>query len=1000
MLTFLDRRRSARLFGAAIVIAGALWAVAASPPAGASTQITLYASPTGTATSTCAITAPCSLTGAQSVVESLTATMTGNIVVELRGGVYRLSSPWTFSSTAGDSGTNGYQVIYTNYPGETPEISGSQQVTGWTLHNSSLNIWSANVGVGFQTRELYVNGVRAEIARGPANPSGWSTTSTGLTAPDSSMASWPDVVGAEVVSENTWVHRSCPITAASGTSITLAEPCYTNAELPYDFASGAVVDSAPYNVSWVQNAYELLTQPGMFYLNSSTGTLYYIPRPGENLATADVEAPVLQSLVTGAGTETSSLSNITFSGLTFEYATWLAPSLDTGYAEGQAGWHITGSGLTSVPMSNLTPTPGEVEFNHDSDLSFSGDTFTHLGSVGLELNEGSQNDTIIGSRFTDIGSNAIQIGDVDSADRFPAAADQVVNNTVQDNVITLAGQVYRSAVGIFIGYTTGTVVTHNVLGQLPYTGISVNLGWEGTSYSGDATITDNEIYQDMTVLNDGGALYTQMAMASPSIMEGNYLHDEDYTGGAPLYLDSTTANWTVEDNVLETGSAASRNIQNCCGVPATDNTVEYNYSNGSGTLHGTPDPSNTVANNYDNLTSFPAAAQTIMANAGLEPAYQYLLTERTVNDNSESISYTGPGWNYSANRGYGDYDDDLHYSYSAGATVSFPFTGSGVSWLAQRSNETGPVTVYIDGVDEGTITPVSSSTPYPTQQVDYSISGLAAGSHTLTIVNNDADLLTVDAFTYEVSRTTVNDTSSTITYSGPGWNYSPDRGQGDYDNDVHYSYSAGATVSFPFTGSGVSWLAQRSNETGPVEVYIDGVDEGTITPVTSGSPYPAQQVDYSITGLAPGNHTLTIVNNGANLLTVDAFTVEPSRPIVNDTSSTIQYNGSGWTYSPDRGQGDYDNDVHYTYSAGASVTFPFRGSGVSWLAQRSNETGPVEVYIDGIDEGTITPVTSASPYPAQQVDYSITGLAAGNHTITIVNNGANLLTVDAFTVQQ
>jgi hypothetical protein len=1000
MLAFMDRRRSVRLWGAALLVAGTIWGITSSPAADASTQVTLYASPTGTATATCALTAPCSLSGAQSVVRSLTSTMTGDIVVELRGGVYRLSSPWSFSSASGDSATGTNHVVYTNYPGEIPEISGAQQVTGWTMHDSPKNIWSANVGVGFQTRELYVNGVRAEIARGPANPSGWTPTSTGLTAPDSSMASWPDVVGAEVVSENTWVHKSCPITAASGTSITLVQPCYTNAELPYDFASGAVVDSEPFNVSWVQNAYELLTSPGMFYLNSSTGTLYYIPRPGENLATADVEAPVLQSLVTGSGTASSPLANITFSGLTFEYATWLAPSLPTGYAEGQAGWHITASGLMQVPMSNLTPTPGEVEFNHDSGLSFTGDTFTHLGSVGLELNEGSQNDSIVGSRFTDIGSNAIQIGDVDSADRSPAAADQVVNNTVENNVVTLAGQVYRSAVGIFIGYTTGTVVSHNVIGQLPYTAISVNLGWEGTSYSGDATITDNEIYQDMTVLNDGGALYTQMAMASPSIMEGNYLHDEDYTGGAPLYLDSTTANWTVENNVLQTGSAASRNIQNCCGVPAMNNTVEYNYSNASGSLHGTPDPSNTVANNYDNLTSFPTAAQTIMASAGLQPAYQYLLTERTVNDNSATITYSGSGWNYSANRGNGDFDDDVHYSYSAGATVSFPFTGSGVSWLAQRSNQTGPVTVYVDGVNEGTVTPVTSTTPYPTQQVDYSISGLAAGNHTLTIVNNAANLLTVDAFTVEVSRPTVNDTSSTITYSGSGWNYSSNRGQGDYDNDVHYSYSAGATVSFPFTGSGVSWLAQRSNQTGPVTVYVDGVNEGTITPVTSGTPYPAQQVDYSINGLVGGSHTLTIVNNGATLLTVDAFTVEPSRPVVNDTSSTIQYNGSGWTYSSNRGQGDYDNDVHYTYSAGASVTLPFSGSGVSWLAQRSNQTGPVEIYVDGIDEGTVTPVTSTTPYPAQQVDYSISGLDAGNHTLTIVNNGANLLTVDAFTVKQ
>jgi hypothetical protein len=843
----------------------------AQPAEDPNAEVTLYASPAATLTSGCTISAPCSLDGVQGVVRSMTASMTGDIVVDLRGGIYRRTSTWTFSDAAGDSGRNGYRVIYQAYPGETPEISGAERITGWTLHDSSKNIWSASVGT-LRTRELYVNGVRAQLDRGPANPSGWSQTATGLTAPDASMASWPDIAGTEVVSENTWVHKSCPITAASGTAITLAQPCYTNAELPYDFKSGAVVDQYPFNVSWVQNAYELLGTPGQFYLDSKTGTLYYVPRPGEDLATADVEAPVLQTLVSGSGTGSSPLSDITFSGLTFEHATWLAPATSEGYAEGQAQWRITGSGLTQVPMSDLTRTPGQITFNHDSNIVFSGDTFTHLATVGLELGIGSKNDTVIGNRFTDIGGNGLQIGSVDTVDRTAAPADQVTGNTVQDNAITFTGQVYRSAVGIFVGYTTGTTITHNVLGNMPYTAISVNLGWEGTSYSGGATVTYNEIYQDMGVLNDGGALYTQMPMTTRSVMEYNWLHDEDYTGGAPLYLDSTTANWTVENNVLQTGSAASRNIQNCCGVPATDNTVEYNYSNGSGTLHGDPDPSNTVANNYDNLTSWPAAAYSIMAAAGLQPAYAGLLTSRTINDNASSLQYSGPGWGYSDNRGYGDFDDDVHYSYTAGATVQFAFDGSGVSWLAQRSNQTGPAEVYVDGVDEGTVTPVTSAPPYPVQQVDYSITGLVPGDHTLEIVNSTSALITVDAFSVENGRQVMNDDGAAVTYSGSGWTYSNSPGSGNYDQDTHTSSSAGATVTYAFNGTAVSWLAPRTATSGPVEVYVDGVDEGSVTPPTGSAPYPAQQVDYAITGLADGYHTLRLVNTTAAPLTVDAFT--------------------------------------------------------------------------------------------------------------------------------
>lgn len=137
----------------------------------------------------------------------------------------------------------------------------------------------------------------------------------------------------------------------------------------------------------------------------------------------------------------------------------------------------------------------------------------------------------------------------------------------------------------------------------------MNLGWEGTTYSGGATTTYNELFQDVGVLDDGGALYAQLPMSSPSVMKYNYLHDEKTTGGAPLYLDSTAGNWTAQYNVLQTGESASRNIQNCCGVAAQHNTVQYNYSNASGVPHGTPDPANTVTDNYDNLSVFPPEAK-------------------------------------------------------------------------------------------------------------------------------------------------------------------------------------------------------------------------------------------------------------------------------------------------------------------------------------------------------------------------------------------------------
>ncbi|MCW2930744.1 MAG: hypothetical protein JWM19_1706 [Actinomycetia bacterium] len=982
---------AAQIAGGSPAAAAAVAAPKASQPAPAAV---LYASPTGTATTGCTISAPCSLFAAQAVVRTLTPAMESDIIVWLRGGTYRLSDTWTFDEA--DSGGNGHRVIYEAYPGETPLISGAERLTGWTLHDPAKNIWSAPAP-GVNTRELYVDGVRAQIDHGPINPGGWGTpTSTGLVAPDASMASWPDIVGTEVVSESNWEHRSCPITTASGQDLTLAQPCYRNTQLPYDFQSGAVIGQSQFNVSWVQNAYELLGTPGQFYLDSAHGTMYYVPRPGENLATADVEAPVLQTLVQGSGTATSPLRDISFSGLTFAYATWLAPGSSSGYAEAQAGWHITGDNLTSVPMENLTPTPGEIRFDHDSGLEFSGDTFTHLGAVGLELAQGSKNAMIVGNKFTDIGSNALQIGSVDTADRHPPVADQVSGVTVRDNSITSAGQVYRSAVGVFVGYTLNTTISHNAIGDLPYTAISVNLGWEGTSYSGGAVITSNEIFQDMEVLSDGGALYTQMPMTTPSVMKYNWLHDESTPGGTPLYLDSTAGNWTAQYNVLQTGGEASRNIQNCCGVPAQHNTVQYNYSNASGAIHGQPDPTNTVTDNWDNLEVMPPEARAIMAQAGLEPQYAYLLSQRTYNDTTSTISYTGPGWNYSSGRAQGDFGDDVHYSYAAGATVTIPFTGSGISWLAQRSDQTGPVEVYIDGADQGLVTPRTSSAPYPVQQVDYSISGLPAGDHTLRIVSQSYQLITVDAFTVSASRPTTDDTAGTVTYAGNGWEQVMSSGAGNYGGTLHTTNAAGASVSFRFSGTGASWVAPRNPVSSPVEVYVDGLDQGMVTPNAGLGPFPAQQVDYSVAGLLPGRHTLKIVNRTAAVLSVDAFTTETGRSTIQDTAPAVSYSGSGWIRAA-ADQGGCGTDVSCTSAAGAAVTVIATGSAISWVAPQRADTGPVRVYVDGIDEGEVTPAVGTTGSSARQVDYSVTGLVPGVHRLEIVDVSGRLA-VGAFTV--
>ena len=179
-----DRLRPC-LAALALLAASAGAVVAQAVPAFAATSATLHVSPNGTGTA-CSTSQPCSLSQAKANVRAMNNSMTGDIVVEVADGTYRLTSPLTF--TAADSGTGGYSVIWKAALGARPVITGAQRAMGWTLHDSAENIWQADVGTGFDTRQLYVDGFEADMAALEADPEAqewWKLT-------DLCQEPWPD----------------------------------------------------------------------------------------------------------------------------------------------------------------------------------------------------------------------------------------------------------------------------------------------------------------------------------------------------------------------------------------------------------------------------------------------------------------------------------------------------------------------------------------------------------------------------------------------------------------------------------------------------------------------------------------------------------------------------------------------------------------------------------------------------------------------------------------
>jgi Right handed beta helix region len=632
----------------------------------ASNQACIYVSPSGNDTNPGTRSAPLqTLAHARDLVRGLDHDMTGDISVVLEGGAYRLTAPLQLGPQ--DSGTNGHDVIWTATSGATAVVSGADQITGWTLSDPSKGIWAAPVRGNLKTRQVYVDGVRAWPAWGRVHfelslfGTGYGG---GYTAPTPVMSHWRNPSEIEFVftgQDGSMTETICPVKSIHGKAIYMAQPCWYNSRFRHPNLVGSSWISSP---TYVENAYELLDQPGEFYLDDHLHVLYYIPRPGQDMSTADIEAPALPTLISGQGTAQHPIHNITFQNLQLSHATWMQPSSPQGFSEIQMGYTLTGKDASqkqglchlvphgTCPYGAWTKEPGNIQFSYDRSISFVNDRFLHLGAAALNLDNGSQNDLVQGSVFTDISGNGIELGGVNMPEARPDA--RTVGNQILDNHLYGMPVEFHGGVPIIVGYAANTTISHNQIDHVSYAGISV--GWGGwldkaakppvANNSQDNIVSDNLIYDYMQTLVDGGGIYTQgltgTSMANGEKVTGNVIHDQLDWGSAMKSDDGATyvtySGNALWNNIYDSGSLHWDNRNGCPIAFARTASTTPVSCHWDATLvkdnwwqQGDPKSWWSWAKGYTEtgnrlITGPRDVPASVLRNAGLEPAYRSLLT--------------------------------------------------------------------------------------------------------------------------------------------------------------------------------------------------------------------------------------------------------------------------------------------------------------------------------------------------------------------------------------
>ena len=525
---------------------------------------------------------------AKAAVRAVNASMSDDIVVNLRGGTYPLTSPITFGTS--DSGTNGHTVVYQAYNGETPVITGGKAITGWTAATNGE--YKAPVGT-LDFRQLYVNGVRATRARFPDLGSdfqlqGSDKTNKLLKVLSSQVSNWGHLSQVEMMLETQWGEsylRLKSISSANGTADVSIQDHEAGILFPRPFP--VLSNGSPLHF---ENAHEFLNEPGEFYVDTAAQTVYYKPRPGEDMSTAGVQAPTLQTLFDIKGTNLDSPAHdLRFSGLTFTGTTWMEAT-NNGYLNGQGGNY----NLSADTSNNqyVGRPPAGVQASDADRLSFTGNTFTQLGATALDLHHGVHDSTVTGNLVHDIAGNGIMVGKfsdptvefhtVYNPPTSPAGEDarEVVKNvTVKNNLITRVGEDYLGTAGINAGFVNSTTIDHNDISDTPWAGISLGWGWQSAANAeGNNSVSYNRIGNVMNRLCDSAGIY-HLSNDPGTVFNGNYIHDvirmPSACGSAVsgMYLDEGSNNMTLSNNVLSHTDGFINQNRNGSNVTLTNNTT-------------------------------------------------------------------------------------------------------------------------------------------------------------------------------------------------------------------------------------------------------------------------------------------------------------------------------------------------------------------------------------------------------------------------------------------
>ena len=529
-----------------------------------------------------------------------------DVCIRLQAGTYRLNQ--TITVRPEDSGI---RIVADG----NAVVSGGVKITGWKKQG---RMYVADVpefnGRPLEFRQLWVNGRKADRARDVADFEKMyrirniDKKNEILYVPAAAVKKILGERHAEMVIHEMWCVANLRIKGikvqGDSAAVTFHQP-ESHIHFMHPWPSPMVTKDGHNSAFYLTNAKSLLDTPGEWYLDAKEQKVYYIPRKGEDMAKADVEAPAVETLMKIEGTPDTPVKGITIEGVTFSYATWMRPSI-SGHAPLQAGMFMTEAykvrpkiirpnGDHKLDTQGWVGRPAAaVSVRCAEDINFKGCTIEHCASTGIDFFEYTKGGSISRSTIRDVGGNGILAGSFGPEAHeahlpYNPTDSRIICTglTIENNLITDVTNEDWGCVGIGAGYVRGIRILHNEISEVSYSGISMGWGWNQQPCAmADNRVKGNLIHHYAKHMYDTAGIYTLGAQPH-SFVEENVVRDIYSPGYAHdpnhwfyLYTDEGSScimvrnNWTPTEKYLKNANGPCNIWEN--NGPAVNDSIKAN----------------------------------------------------------------------------------------------------------------------------------------------------------------------------------------------------------------------------------------------------------------------------------------------------------------------------------------------------------------------------------------------------------------------------------------